>query len=44
MNKKLVFALWGGLFILCAACGFIPEPAGIPALALTTLSLLFFFP
>ena len=44
MSKKLLCIFWAGLFILCAACGFIPEPAGIPALALTTLSLLFFLP
>ena len=24
MSKKLLFALWGGLFILCAGLGFIP--------------------
>lgn len=44
MSKKLLCIFWAGLFILCAACGFIPEPAGIPGLALTTLSLLFFLP
>ena len=28
MKKKSLFALWGGLFLLCAGLGFIPEPAG----------------
>lgn len=39
MNKKLLFALWGVLFILCAVVGFLPAFEGglIPA-------LLFFLP
>ena len=44
MNKKFLFALWGCLFILCAACGFIPEPAGAYATAMRVLSLCFFLP
>ena len=28
MNKTTLFALWGGLFLLCAGLGFLPEPAG----------------
>ena len=39
MNKKLLFALWGVLFVLCAVVGFLPAFEGglIPA-------LLFFLP
>ena len=44
MNKKLLYALWGCLFILCAGLGFIPEPEGSAQILLTTLSLLFFLP
>ena len=44
MNKNTLFLLWGGLFILCAGLGFIPEPEGIPGLLLTAVSLLFFLP
>ncbi|MEE0110408.1 MAG: hypothetical protein UEP57_05925 [Oscillospiraceae bacterium] len=44
MNKKLVFALWGGLFILCAALGFIPDPEGALGILMTGLSLAFFAP
>ena len=44
MNKKLLYALWGCLFILCAGLGFIPEPEGSAQVLLTTLSLLFFLP
>lgn len=40
MSNKLLFALWGVLFIICAGLGFIPEPSGI----LTLVSLLFFLP
>ncbi len=43
MNKKLLTALWVGLFILCAACGFIPE-GSVPRWLLTAVSLLFFLP
>lgn len=44
MNQKPLFALWGGLFILCAGLGFIPEPAGAARAMLTLLSLAFFLP
>ncbi len=36
MNKKTVFALWGGLYALCAVLGFVPEPQG----ALRVLSII----
>lgn len=46
MSKKLLFALWGGLFILCAGLGFIPGfsqnvSAGAQAV-LTVLAVAFF--
>ncbi len=44
MNKKVLTALWTGLFILCAGLGFIPEPEGTLRILLTLLSLLFFLP
>ena len=44
MKKSTLFALWGGLFIICTALGFIPEPAGAVRFFLTALSLLFFLP
>lgn len=44
MKNRFLYALWGALFILCAALGFIPEPAGAVKLLLTTLSVLFFLP
>ena len=44
MNKKVITALWGGLFIVCAGLGFIPEPEGTIRILLTILSLLFFLP
>ena len=44
MNKKWFYGLWACLFILCAAGGFIPEPAGALRTALTVLALLFFLP
>ena len=44
MRKKTLFALWGGLFILCAVLGFIPEPGGFARGLLTALSVVFFLP
>ena len=44
MNKKTFFILWGALFILCAALGFLPEPGGVGKSAMTAASLLFFLP
>ena len=44
MKNRILYVLWGALFILCAALGFIPEPAGAERLLLTLASLLFFLP
>lgn len=44
MNNKAILALWGGLFILCAGLGFIPEPTGAARAVLTALSLVCFLP
>ncbi len=44
MKQASWFALWGGLFILCAGLGFIPEPSGVLRGVLTICSLVFFLP
>lgn len=44
MRKQMLYALWGSLFILCAGLGFIPEPSGTAAWALTGISVAFFVP
>ena len=44
MKKKSLFALWGGLFLVCGGLGFVPEPAGVVRWLLTVLSILFFLP
>lgn len=44
MTKKHLFVLWGGLFILCAGLGFIPEPAGFLKGMGTALAVFFFVP
>ena len=44
MKKEFCLALWGGLFIVCAALGFIPEPQGALKTLMTLLSLCFFVP
>lgn len=44
MNQKYLFALWGGLFALCAGLGFIPEPAGILKGLMVVLAVACFVP
>ena len=44
MYKKWLAGLWGGLFIVCAALGFIQQPQGALKIFICTLSLLFFVP
>ena len=44
MNKNCLFALWGGMFIVCAGLGFIPEPEGALAAVLRIAALVFFLP
>jgi len=44
MKRKILYALWGCLFSLCAGLGFIPEPADIQAGIMTALSLAVFLP
>ena len=44
MKKSILYPLWGGMFILCAALGFIPEPSAPLSALLTAISVLFFLP
>ena len=44
MKKRILYILWGWLYLLCAALGHLENPEGMQAAALTVLSLLFFVP
>ena len=44
MKKQHLFALWGALFVLCAALGFIPQPGTALQILMTILSIVFFLP
>lgn len=44
MKKTIYFALWGGLFILCAGLGFIPEPQGFLKWLMVALAAACFIP
>ena len=44
MKKNTLFALWGGLFILCAGLGFITEPTGILKALMVALAVGCFIP
>ena len=44
MSNKVLYIIWGGLYIICAGLGFIPAPEGITANAMTLLSIGFFIP
>lgn len=40
MSNKLLYVLWGVLFIICAGLGFMPEPSRLTGL----MALVFFLP
>ena len=44
MKKSVLYALWGGLFSICAGLGFIPETGGILRFLMTALSVACFAP
>ena len=44
MSDKILYILWGVLYILCAALGFIEEPETAASTAMTFLSMGFFIP
>ncbi len=44
MKRKLVYGLWGCLYILCVGLGFVPNPQGYGKILLTLTSLIFFLP
>jgi len=44
MKKSTLFALWGGLFVICAGFGFAAEPKASMKVVLVMLSLAFFVP
>ena len=44
MKKSYLLALWGGMFILCAGLGFVPDPTGAWRVFLTLLAVAFFVP
>ena len=44
MSNTVLYALWGGLYALCAGLGFIAEPAGFLRFLMTALSVALFVP
>ena len=44
MKPKNLFALWGGLYVLCAGLGFIPDPTGLLKVLLVVAAVAFFVP
>ena len=44
MKKHVLFALWGGLFVLCAVLGFIPAQGSALKVLMILLSVAFFVP
>ena len=44
MDRKFLLALWGVLFAVCAAMGFVPQPQGVLRVLLAVLGLVFFAP
>ena len=44
MKNKHVYGIWGGMFIICALLGFIPEPEGFGKFLLVLAAVAFFVP
>ena len=44
MKKQYLYALWGGMFALCTAFGFIPAPGTALKILMTLISVAFFIP
>lgn len=44
MNRKILYAVWAALYILCAGLGFIPAPGGFLRAVLIVLAVVFFLP
>lgn len=44
MKNRTLYILWAGLFLLCAALGFIPQPEGLVKALLVIAAALFFVP
>ena len=44
MRKTGLLAAWGGLFVICAGLGFLPEPQGALRGLLIALAVVFFLP
>ena len=44
MKKNILWILWSGAYVLCAALGFLPERGSVLQAFLTVLSLAFFVP
>ena len=44
MKEKVLYGIWGCLYILCVGLGFVQNPAGIGQALLVITALLFFVP
>lgn len=44
MKDKQLFIIWGGVYLVCAALGFLPEPQGLVKAMMVLVSALFFVP
>lgn len=44
MSNTVLYALWGGLYVLCAGLGFVTEPGKGLRFLMTLLSVLLFIP
>jgi hypothetical protein len=42
--KKAIYICWGIFYVICAGCGFVPEPEGIVRYAMMGMGLIFFVP
>lgn len=44
MKEKILYAIWGGLYVICAVLGFVDGAQGVGKVLLMLTSLVFFVP
>lgn len=44
MKNRVLFPLWGGLYLLCASLGFVTSPSAVLIVLMALLALIFFVP
>ena len=44
MKNRLLYAVWGGLYLLCVGLGFVKDPQGAGRILMVLTGVIFFLP